>query len=91
MNREYDDATMVPAFEEPQAVAPIFRVEIHLYSGKTITFDATIFKMDRKGAAVTGFEWEFAPSMLQPGVRRPLLQLLDPSRIEAVEYTELSP
>lgn len=88
MDRENNDAAVVSE-EKAAPFAPIFRVEIHLYSGKTITFDATIFKMDRKGSTVTSFEWEFAPSMLQPGVRRPLLQLLDPSRIEAVEYTEL--
>lgn len=88
MDMENNDAAVVSEEKAP-AVTPIFRVEIHLYSGKTITFDAVVFKMERRGETITGFEWELAPSVLQPGVRRPLLQLLDPTRIEAVEYTEL--
>lgn len=75
--------------EESGEHAQIFRVEIHLHSGKTITFDALAFKVEKNGSKITGFEWEFAPSMLQPGVRCPMLNLLDLTRIEAVEYTEL--
>lgn len=75
--------------EAPEAKARVYRIEIHLHSGKTITFDAIKFELDRDCGEINRIEWEFAPSMLQPGVRCPMLNMLDLSRIEAVEYTEL--
>lgn len=77
------------ADKQEQSARPVYRVEIHLYSGKTLGFNAHKFEMERRGGTVTGLKWEFTSSMLQPGVYRPLLELLDTTRIEAVTVTEL--
>jgi len=89
MKQEAENAALVSTIEESEADAPVFKIEIHLYSGKTLSFYATKFKMDRTGGEVTRMEWEFAPRMLQPGVRCPMPHLLDLTRIEAVEYTQV--
>lgn len=68
---------------------PIYRVEVHLFSGKTLTFDAYTFKMEMRDGVRSEMEWEFAPSMLKSGVQLPLLKLLNPNRIEYVTYAEL--
>jgi hypothetical protein len=67
----------------------LFRVEVHLHSGKTVTFDAIKFDVETRGGKIVACEWEFTPRMSHPGVRRPMLDVLDFSRVEAVEITEL--
>lgn len=67
----------------------VYRIEIHLFSGKAVTFDAVSFSMAMQDGVRTKIEWEFAPSMHKPGVQLPMLKLLNPNRIEYVTCTEL--
>lgn len=74
---------------ETEETRPSYQVAIHMYSGKEIRFNADEFAMEREGGAVTKITWKFTPDMLQPGVCRPMLELLDYTRVEFVTVTVL--